>query len=109
MTRTARYAVRSVVLVGLLIGASGCDWWPPTLQERIGHQEQQIKVLQAENVRLQGQVTEATKMLQTVKSQAAQMEQTNNALKTQVEQLTASLAQAEAKAARPTAATKQKK
>jgi regulator of replication initiation timing len=92
-----------------LAGVGGCDWWPPTLQERIGHQEQQIKVLQAENVRLQGQVTELSTSLQAVKSQAAQMEQTNNALKTQVEQLTASLAQAEAKAARPTAATKRKK
>ena len=108
MTRTARYAVRSVVLVGLLAGASGCDWWPPTLQERIGHQEQQIKVLQAENVRLQGQVTEASKKLEDVKTQTAQMEQTNNALKTQVEQLTASLAQVD-KAAKPPAATKRKK
>ena len=41
--------------------------------------------------------------------QAAQMEQANSALKAQVEQLTVSLAQAEAKAARPTAAPKRKK
>jgi len=109
MTRTARHSVRSVVLVGLLAGASGCDWWPPTLQERIGQQEEQIKVLQAEKARLQAQVTEMSKKLEDVKTQAAQMEQANNALKTQVQQLTASLAQAEAKAAKPTAATKRKK
>ena len=109
MTRTARHAVRSVVLVGLLAGASGCDWWPPTLQERIGQQEMQIKVLQAEKARMQGQVTEVSKKLEEVKTQAAQMEQANGVLKTQVEQLTASLAQAEAKAARPTAAPKRKK
>jgi peptidoglycan hydrolase CwlO-like protein len=109
MTRTARYAVRSVVLVGLLVGASGCDWWPPTLQERIGQQDMQIKVLQAEKARMQGQVTEVSNKLEEIKTQAAQMEQANSALKTQVEQLTASLAQAEAKAARPTAAPKRKK
>jgi len=109
MTRTARHSVRSVVLVGLLAGASGCDWWPPTLQERIGQQEEQIKVLQADKARLQAQVTEMSKKLEDVKTQAAQMEQANNALKTQVQQLTASLAQAEAKAAKPTAATKRKK
>jgi peptidoglycan hydrolase CwlO-like protein len=109
MTRTARHSVRSVVLVGLLAGASGCDWWPPTLQERIGHQEAQIKVLQAEKAGMQTQVTEMSKKLEDVKTQAAQMEQANNALKTQVQQLTASLAQAEAKAAKPTAATKRKK
>ena len=33
-----------VVLIGLLAGTTGCDWWPPTLQERIGQQEQQLKV-----------------------------------------------------------------
>jgi septal ring factor EnvC (AmiA/AmiB activator) len=109
MTRTARHSVRSVVLVGLLAGASGCDWWPPALQERIGQQEQQLKVLQAEKARLQAQVTEMSKKLEDVKTQTAQMEQANNALTTQVQQLTASLAQAEAKAAKPTAATKRKK
>ena len=109
MTRTARHAVRSVILVGLLAGASGCDWWPPTLQERIGQQEAQLKVLQAEKARLQAQVTEVSKKLEEVQAQTAQMEQANNALKTQVEQLTASLAQAEAKAVRPTAAPKRKK
>jgi peptidoglycan hydrolase CwlO-like protein len=98
-----------VVLVGLLTGASGCDWWPPTLQERIGHQEMQIKVLEAEKTRMQTQVTEMSKKLEDVKTQAAQMEQANNALKTQVQKLKESLAQAEAKAAKPTAATKRKK
>ena len=109
MTGTARYAVRCVVLVGLLAGASGCDWWPPALQERIGQQEAQIKVLQAEKARLQGQVTEVSKKLEEVKAQAAQLEQTNNTLKTQVEQLTAALAQAEAKAAKPAAAGTKRK
>ncbi|HEY3198587.1 MAG TPA: hypothetical protein VGJ57_11285 [Nitrospirales bacterium] len=109
MTITARYAVRSVVLVGLLAGATGCDWWPPTLQERIGQQEARIKVLEAEKVRLQGQVAEVSKKFEEGKAQTAQMEQENNALKAQVQQLTASLAQAEAKAAKPAAATKRKK
>jgi peptidoglycan hydrolase CwlO-like protein len=109
MTRTARQAVRGVVLVGLLAGASGCDWWPPALQERIGQQEAEIKVLQAEKARLQAQVTEMSKTLADVKTQAAEMQQANDTLKTQVQHLTASLAQAEAKAAKPPAATKRKK
>jgi peptidoglycan hydrolase CwlO-like protein len=109
MTRTARHAVRSVVLVGLLAGASGCDWWPPTLQERIGQQDAQIKVLQAEKARMQAQVTEMSKKLEETKTQTAQLEQANTALTTQMQQLTASLAQAEAKAAKPSAAPKRKK
>ena len=100
MMRTARHSVRSVVLVGLLAGASGCDWWPPALQERIGQQEAQIKALLGEKARLQAKVTELSKTLEDMKAQAAQMEQTNNGLKTQMEQLKVALAQAEAKAAK---------
>src|SRR5438445_197449 len=89
MMRTARQAVGAVVCVGLLAGVTGCDWWPPTLQERIGQQEAQI--------------TELSKTLEDMKAQAAQMEQTNNSLKTQMEQLKVALAQAEAKVAKLTA------
>jgi peptidoglycan hydrolase CwlO-like protein len=103
MTRTARQAVGAVVCVGLLTGVTGCDWWPPTLQERIGQQEAQIKALLGEKARMQAKVTELTKALEDLKTQAAQMEQTNNSLKTQMEQLKVSLAQAEAKAAKVTA------
>lgn len=103
MTRTARHAVGAVVCVGLLAGISGCDWWPPTLQERIGQQEAQIKALQGEKTRMQAKITELTKALEEVRAQAAQLEQTNNGLKTQVEQLKVAVAQAEAKAAKVTA------
>ena len=111
MTKTLRQAVRMVVLVGLLAGTTGCDWWPPALQERIGQQEAQIKGLQAEKARLQGQVTEVSKKLEEVKAQTAQTEQASSDLKAQVEHLTASLAQAqaEAKAARPATVPKRKK
>ena len=100
MMRTARQAIGAVVCVGLLAGVTGCDWWPPTLQERIGQQEAQIKALQGEKARLQAKIAELTKALEDVKAQAAQMEQTNNSLKTQMEQLKMALAQAEAKAAK---------
>jgi peptidoglycan hydrolase CwlO-like protein len=100
MMKTARQTVGAVVCVGLLAGVTGCDWWPPTLQERIGQQEAQTKALLGEKARMQAKITELTKALEDLKAQAAQMEQTNNSLKTQMEQLKVSLAQAEAKAAK---------
>ncbi len=108
MMRTARQAVGAMVCVGLLAGVTGCDWWPPTLQERIGQQEAQIKALLGEKARMQAKITELTKALEDLKAQAAQMEQTNNSLKTQMEQLQVSLAQAEAKAAKVTSPKKRK-
>jgi peptidoglycan hydrolase CwlO-like protein len=112
MMKPLRHAVGGIVLMGLLTGASGCDWWPPTLQERIGQQEAQIKALLGEKARMQAQVTELTTAAEAVKIQAAQLQETNNALKTQVEQLKVALSEAETKAARPKnliPATKRKK
>ena len=53
-------------------------------------------------------VTELSKTLEDMKAQAAQMEQTNNSLKTQMEQLQVALAEAEAKAAKVTSTKKKK-
>ena len=103
MTTTSRQAAGMVILVGLLAGTTGCDWWPPTLQERIGQQEAQLKVLEAEKARMQANVTELNKALDEVKAQASKMQQDNAALQTQVEQLKVSVAEAEAKAIQPKA------
>ena len=100
MTRSARQVLGIVVVGGLLMGVSGCDWWPPTLQERIGQQDAQIKVLQADKAKLQAKVTELSKSLEEANSRAAQMEQVARDLKTQVDQLKTSLAEAQEKAAK---------
>ncbi len=98
MTKTLRQAVRMVVLLGLLAGTTGCDWWPPALQERIGQQEAQLKLLEAEKARIQAKVAELSKALDEAKAQASKMEQDNAALQTQVDQLKVVIAEAEAKA-----------
>jgi peptidoglycan hydrolase CwlO-like protein len=103
MTSTSRQAAGLMVLVGLLAGTTGCDWWPPTLQERIGQQEAELKVLAAERTRMQAKVTELTKALDEVRAQASKLEQDNAALQTQVEQLKVAVAEAEAKAVKPKA------
>ena len=100
MTSKTGRVLGTIACAGILTVLMGCDWWPPALQERIGQQEAQIKILQAEKTRMQDRLTELTKTADDLKAQAAQAEQTNSELKTQVEQLKVSLAQAEAKTAK---------
>lgn len=107
-----RSLVGVIAFVGLLSGLTGCDWWPPTLQEKIGQQDAQIKALQQEKARLQAKVTELAKTVEDTKTQLAQMEQTTADLKGQVAKLKVSLADAEARAAakfKPAPAAKRKK
>jgi peptidoglycan hydrolase CwlO-like protein len=97
MMSKVRRVIGSLACAGVLAGIVGCDWWPPALQERIGQQEAQIKILQAEKTRMQARLAELTKTVDDLKAQAVQAEQANSELKTQVEQLKVSLAQAQAK------------
>jgi DNA repair exonuclease SbcCD ATPase subunit len=100
MIRKAQRIAGAIACAGILTVLAGCDWWPPALQERIGQQEAQIKILQAENTRLQAKVAELTKATDALKAQAAQAEQTGSEMKAQIEQLKVSLSQAEAKTAK---------
>ena len=97
MRSTAWRAAGMMALVGILGGLSGCDWWPPTLQERIGAQETQLKVIESERAALQTKVAALTKTTEGLKAQAAQMAQSNAQLKAQVDQLTAALEEERAK------------
>ena len=61
MTRPAQ--VIGILVVGaFLMGVSSCDWWPPTLQERIGQQDAQIKALQADKQQLAVQLYQEKKI-----------------------------------------------
>jgi peptidoglycan hydrolase CwlO-like protein len=99
--------VLGLLVVGVfLMGVSSCDWWPPTLQERIGQQDALIKALTADKAKLQAKVSELSKNLEDANIRAAQTEQANQQLKMQIQELQASLADAQAKATRPSAKRK---
>src|SRR2546426_2601516 len=40
--------VGAIALAGCLIGLSGCDWWPPALQQQIGELDAKVKAVEAE-------------------------------------------------------------
>ena len=101
MSDTTRGMVGVVAVVGCLLGLSGCDYWPPALQQRIGQQETQIQTLGKEKTALQGKVAELTKAADDCKAQSAQAAKAQADLQAQVDQLKADLEAAIAKKGKP--------
>jgi enterochelin esterase-like enzyme len=101
MSDKTRRAVGVMAVIGCVVMLSGCDWWPPALQQRIGTQEAQIKALGAEKTALQATVVDATKAADDCKAQSAQAAKAQADLQVQVTQLKADLEAALAKKGKP--------
>ena len=97
MSDQAKRAVGMLATVGCLLVLSGCDWWPPALQQRLGQQETQIQTLGKEKTALQSKVNELTKAADDCKAQSVQVAKAQADLQAQVDQLKAALEAAEAK------------
>ena len=102
MSDKARRVVAILAAVGGLTVLSGCDWWPPSLQQRISQQETQVQTLGKEKTALQGKVAELTKAADDCKAQSAQGAKAQADLQAQVDQLKADLEAALAKKGKPT-------
>ncbi|HZC67377.1 MAG TPA: hypothetical protein VE201_02045 [Nitrospirales bacterium] len=89
--------VGAIALAGCLIGLSGCDWWPPALQQRIGELEAKAKAAETEKSALLKKVTDVSQAADDCKAQSDQMARAQADLKARVDQLQASLADAQAK------------
>ena len=85
-----------VVAIGCVTLLSGCEWWPPALQERIAQQEEQVQNLEGEKIALQKKVTQATKTVGECNAQVEHATKTLADLQAQVDQLKTSLEEAEA-------------
>jgi peptidoglycan hydrolase CwlO-like protein len=94
MSDQAKRVVGMLATVGCLLVLSGCDWWPPALQQRLGQQETQIQTLGKEKTALQSKVNELTKAADDCKAQSAQTAKAMADLQAQADQLKASLEEA---------------
>ncbi len=101
MSDKTRRVVGAMAVIGCVVMLSGCDWWPPALQQRIGTQEVQIKALGAEKTALQAKVVDATKAADDCKAQSVQAVKAQADLQAQVTQLKADLEAALAKKGKP--------
>jgi septal ring factor EnvC (AmiA/AmiB activator) len=108
----------------VMLGLSGCDYWPPALQAQIEQakaetdavkaekaaMEKQVAALTAEKTALAGKIDEMTRLLKTRADQVASLEQSLAAEREKVAKMTAPKAKAAAKApAKKTAAKTTKK
>ena len=101
MSDKTRRVAGMLAAVGCLTVLSGCDWWPPALQQRIGQQEAQVQALGKEKTALQDKVAELTKAADDCKAQSAQAAKAQADLQVQVDQLKADLEAALAKKGKP--------
>ena len=101
MSDKTRRAAGMLAAVGCLTVLSGCDWWPPALQQRISQQETQVQTLGKEKTALQDKVAELTKAADDCKAQSAQAAKAQADLQVQVDQLKADLEAALAKKGKP--------
>jgi hypothetical protein len=88
--------VGAIALAGCLIVVSGCDWWPPALQQRIGELEANVQAAEAEKSALLKKAAEVSQAAEDCKAQSDQMAKAQVDLQARVDQLQAALADAQA-------------
>lgn len=80
MVVTRRQASRSLGVVfgvGLLIGLTGCDYWPPALQAQIEQLRSEAQTLTMEKAQLQSQVNDLSKAKQDLQAQIDDLSRMN--------------------------------
>ncbi|WP_053379632.1 hypothetical protein [Nitrospira moscoviensis] len=112
-TRQARASFGMVVGAALMIGVSGCDYWPPALQAQIEQLRSETQSLTLEKTQLQSQVNELARAKQDLQIQLDDLSRVNRektgtiaSLQHQVDQLRAKAVKAMAPKAPAKAAAK---
>ena len=68
-TRPANSTLGAMVLVGLLLTMTGCDYWPPALQAQVEQLRSETQTLTMEKTQLQNHVNDLTKAKQDLQTQ----------------------------------------
>src|SRR5439155_9916106 len=76
--------VGAIALAGCLIGLSGCDWWPPALQQQIGELEAKVKAAEAEKSAVRKKMADVSQAAEDCRAQSDQMVKTQADLKARV-------------------------
>jgi len=61
----------------LVLGISGCDYWPPALQVQIEQLQSEMRTVTAENTHLQSQITELSAAKQDLQWQFDELNRVN--------------------------------
>ncbi len=94
--------------LGIVVGLTGCDYWPPALQTQIEQLRSELQAVTAEKAQFQGQVASLTKVKDDLQAQVDELSRANRDKSTMIASLqnsVTSLQERLAKSAKP-AATK---
>jgi len=75
--RQASRSLSAVCGVGLLLGMTGCDYWPPALQAQIEQLRSETQTLTMEKTQLQSQLNELSKAKQDLQTQIDDLSRMN--------------------------------
>lgn len=89
--------VGAIALAGCLIGLSGCDWWPPALQQQIEELDAKVKAAEAEKSAVLKKMADVSQAAEDCRVKSDQMAKAQADLKARVDQLQTALADAQAK------------
>src|SRR5689334_19107416 len=91
MARWARGGMACVLALGLALGLTGCDYWPPALQTQIEQLRSELQTVTAEKSQLQTQVTSLTKVKDDLQTQVDDLNRSNRDKSTMIASLQSSV------------------
>ena len=75
--RTSSHYLAMAYCVVLVLGLSGCDYWPPALQAQIEQLQAEIQTVTAENSQLQSQISGLSQARQDLQTQFDELNRVN--------------------------------
>ena len=102
MTRTVmvRNLVAAVAIAIVLVGLSGCDYWPPALQTQIEQLRSELQTVTMEKTQLQNQFASFAKVKDDLQAQVDELSRANRDKSTMINGLQNSLAAAQERLAK---------
>lgn len=95
-----------LVIGAAAVGLSGCDYWPPALQEQIEQLRSEAQATEMERTRLQQELKEASTEREALQAKANELTRMNQELSGRIAVLEKNLAAEQAKVAKLAGSTK---
>ncbi len=91
MARQHMHGMGAVLALGLLVGLTGCDYWPPALQTQIEQLRSELQMITAEKAQLQTQLSSLTKVKDDLQAQVDELSRANRDKSTMIASLQSSV------------------
>ncbi len=87
MGRSTMRVMGPALALGLVVGLTGCDYWPPALQTQIEQLRSEVQMATAEKAQLQTQLASLTKVKDDLQTQVDDLSRANRDKSTMIASL----------------------